>query len=326
MRFNLNLKDISGYILLIILVASSAFALDVLSAHLTVEIGPKSLLDKNGAVITTVEVVYPLWHQVVNLMKNFLYGLAAAIFITVFVANKLQRTQQEEKESELKKLNEAVNVNVFDSLFKTIIPEEIFKIIKQEIIENKVVRREAKWVYNFVESDGGAILCTQTTRYELHNLSQASVSNPIKLKLDSLGGEKYKIISAECLSRAGDVLVHYDPLDEDNNKNINVEDSGNKMTVEYTVNIPPENYVEYKTVFEKLYNGDITDAQGTSVPVIGADIIVNFPEGYNFDVSPMMSSKPRLITQSHTQKIYRVEGGILPNQGFLFYLVKNKNG
>ena len=318
----MKFKDISGYVLLIILVASFAFALDVLSAHLTVEIGPKSLLGKNGTVITTVEVIYPLWHQVVNLMKNFLYGLAAAIFITVFVANKLQRTQQKEKEDELKKLNSAVNINVFDSLFKTIIPEEIFKIIKQEIIENKVVRREAKWVYNFVES-GENIACTQTTRYELHNLSQAPVSNPIKLQLDSLGGEKYKIISAECLSRAGDVLVHYDPLDEDNNKNINVKDNGNKMTVEYTVNIPPENYVEYKTVFEKSYQGNITDAQGTLVPVIGADIIVNFPEGYNFDVSPLMSSKPRLITQSSTQKIYRVEGGILPNQGFIFYLVKN---
>lgn len=318
----MNLKNISGYVVLILVVASSAFALDVLSSNLTVEIGPKSLLNKDGTVITTVEVVYPLWHQIVNFMKNFLYGLAAAIFITVFVANKLQRTQQEEKENELKKLNEAVNVNVFDSLFKTIIPEEIFKIIKQDIIENKVVRREAKWIYNFVESDD-KIICTQTTRYELHNLSQASVSNPIKLQLDSLGGEKYKVISAECLSRAGDILVHYDPLNEDNNKNIKVDEAGKKLTVEYTVNIPPENYVEYKTVFERSYSGDITDAQGTLVPVIGADIIVNFPEGYDFDVSPLMSSKPRLITESSTQKIYRVEGGILPNQGFVFYLAKN---
>lgn len=320
----MNYKDISRYVLLVIVVASTAFALDIISAHLTVEIGPKSLLDKNGAITTTVEVFYPLWHQVVNLVKNFLYGLAAAIFITVFVANKLQRTQQEEKESELKKLNEAVNVNVFDSLFKTIIPEEIFKIIKQEIIENKVVRREAKWVYNFIESEG-SILCTQTTRYELHNLSQATVSDPIKLELDSLGGEDYKIISAECLGRAGEVLVHYDPSNENNNKNITVKNNERKTTVAYTVNIPAESYVEYKTVFERLYIGDITDAQGTKVPVIGADIIVNYPEGYDFDISPMMSSKPRLITQSSTQKIYRVEGGVLPNQGFIFYLVKMAN-
>lgn len=314
----------SWYLLLVVLVAVLAFALDVFSSRLTVEIGPKSILDNNGKVTTSLEVVYPLWHQIVNLLKNFLYGLAAAIFITVFVANRLENSQRKEKEDELKKLNEAVNVNVFDSLFKTIIPEEIFKIIKQEIIENKVVRRDAKWVYNFIE-DEGKIVCTQTTRYELHNLSQASVSDPVKLELDSLGGEEYKIVSAECLDTSGLVLVHYDPEDSTNSKNVDVKSNGKITTVAYTVNIPPESHVEYKTVFERSYSGDITDAQATKVPVIGADIIVNFPEGYDFDISPMMSSFPRLITQSSTQKIYKVEGGILPRQGFIFYLINKAN-
>ena len=314
----------SGYLFLVLSVAVLAFVLDVFSSRLIVEIGPKSILDRDGQVTTSLEVVYPLWHQILNLLKNFLYGLAAAIFITVFVANKLENSQRKEKEDELKKLNEAINVNVFDSLFKTIIPEEIFKIIKQEIIENKVIRRDAKWVYNFVE-DKGRIVCTQTTRYELHNLSQASVSDPVKLKLDSLGGEEYKIVSAECLDTSGSALVHYDPEDAKNSKNVDVKSDGKITTVAYTVNIPPEAHVEYKTVFERSYSGDITDAQATKVPVIGADIIVNFPEGYDFDISPMMSSFPRLITQSSTQKIYKVEGGILPWQGFIFYLVNKAN-
>lgn len=319
----LNLKDMFGYVLLTFFVAFLAFFLDIISSHLTVEIGPRNLLGKDGSVISTIEVTYPLWHQIINLFKNFLYGLAAAIFITVFVANKLQRTQQEEKENALTKLNEAININVFDSLFKTIIPDEIFKIIKREIIENKVIRREAKWILNFSVSDNEAICCTHTTRYELHNLSQVQVSDPIKLKLDSLGGEKYNIISAECLSRAGEILVQYKPKDNIH-KNVIVKDDGRTIIAEYTVDIPPENYVEYKTVYDKLYHGDITDALGTLVPIVGADIIVSFPEGYDFDISPLMSSVPRLINQSGTQKIFRVEGGILPNQGFIFYLVKNK--
>lgn len=319
----MSYKKIFWYLLLVVLVAFLAFALDVFSSRLTVEIGPKSILNQDGKIATSLEVVYPLWHQVVNLLKNFLYGLSAAIFITVFVANRLEQAQRKEKEDELNKLNEAINVSVFDSLFKTIIPEEIFKIIKQDIIENKVVRKDAKWVYNFEEVDG-KILCTQTTRYELHNLSQALVSDPVKLELDSLGGEEYKILSAECLDKSGKRLVHYDPDDTDNNQNIDVKSSGRITSVAYTVNIPAESYVEYKTVFQRSYSGDITDAQGTKLPVIGADIIVNFPTGYDFDISPMMSSHPRLITKSPTQKIYKVEGGILPRQGFVFYLKKLK--
>lgn len=317
----MSYKKITWYLLLVVLIAFLAFALDVFSSRLTVEIGPKSILNQDGQIITSLEVVYPLWHQIINLLKNFLYGLSAAIFITVFVANRLEQAQRKEKEDELNKLNEAINVNVFDSLFKAIIPEEIFKIIKQDIIENKVVRKDAKWVYNFEEVDG-KILCTQTTRYELHNLSHALVSDPVKLELDSLGGEEYKILSAECLSKSGEELVRYDPCDTDKNKNIEVKSNGRITSVAYTVKIPAESYVEYKTVFQRSYSGDITDAQGTRVPVIGADIIVNYPIGYEFDISPMMSSFPRLITESATQKIYKVEGGILPQQGFVFFLKK----
>jgi hypothetical protein len=182
-----------------------------------------------------------------------------------------------------------------------------------------VVRKDAKWIYNF-EKIEDKILCTQTTRYELHNLSQAPVSDPVKLELDPLGGEIYKILSAECLGKSGERLVHYDHQNPDKSKNIDVKQNGKMTSAAYTVNIPPKSHVEYKTVFQRSYSGDITDAQATKVPVIGADIIVNYPEGYEFDISPMMSSAPRLITQSPTQKIYKVEGGILPRQGFVFYL------
>ena len=153
-----------SYIILVLIVVALAFLLDITSAKLAVEIGPKTILDSDGNTKTTLEVIYPLWHQLFNLGKNFLYGLAAAIFITVFVANRLEKHQQEEKALELQKLNEAININVFDSLFKTIIPEEIFRVIKQEIIENKVVRREAKWIYNFTLKEN-KVLCRQTIRY-----------------------------------------------------------------------------------------------------------------------------------------------------------------
>lgn len=303
------------------MIVSAALFLDIITSSVDVNIQSKSHLDSSGNKVTSMEVVYPLWHQVISLVINFLYGLAAAVFITVFVANKLQKSQQEEKENELNKLNTLININVFDGLFKTIIPEEIFKVIKQEIIESKVLRKEAKWIYDFSIQDG-KILARMTTRYELHNLSQHKVTDPIKLELDTLGGNAYKVVSAECLNRSGEVVVRYVHDDLDNNKNVDVEHHGTKTIVKYGIEIPSENYVEYKTITERIYEGDIVDSQATKVPVIGADIIVNFPEEYNFDISPTMSSKPRLITDSSTQKIYKVEGGILPWQGFSFYLVK----
>lgn len=318
---NAMIKEKYLYLFYVVLVVCLAFGLDLISSNVAVEFSNKVILNSAGEKVTSLEATFPLWYQIIGLVKNFLYGLGAAIFITVFIANRLQKTLHDEKQEELNKLNEAISVNVFDSLFKTIIPEAIFKIIKQEIIENKVLRREAKWIYDFTLK-GDLIVCRQTTRYELHNLSHEEVSNPIRLDLDALGGSSYRLISAECHSQFGDVLVKYNPEDAGKNINIDVVRAENKLTVSYSVKIPAKSYAEYNTVFEKHYKGDITDAQGTKVPVVGADIIVNFPTGYHFDISPLMSTTPRLISESSIQKIFRVEGGVLPNQGFVFYLVK----
>ncbi|MFC3153174.1 hypothetical protein ACFOEK_19200 [Litoribrevibacter euphylliae] len=316
-------KKLYFYLLLVIAIASVAFVMDLYSSSVPVELGTKTILDNTGKPTTTLEVDFPLWQKFSNLLINFLYGLAAAVFITVFVANRLQKAQQDEKEEELKKLNNAINVNVFDSLFKTIIPEEIFKIIKQEIIESNIVRKEAKWIYDFTLDEAtGEIECRMTTRYELHNLSQKDAVDPIKLELDTLGGNEYKIEEAECRDVSDKVLVHFDPKDKGNNKNVVVNENGSHTTVEYSVKIPPESHVVYKTVFIRRYEGNIVDSQATKVPVIGADVIVNFPKDYCFDISPTMSTKPKLISKSDMQKIYRVNGGILPWQGFTFYLVE----
>lgn len=311
-------KKHAAYFGLVLVITLLAFALDIWSSSTPFAIVTKTISRVSESPETFQIVEYPWSIQVANLAKNFLYGLSAAIFVTVFIVNKLELAQRTEKELELNKLNDAINVNVFDSLFKTIIPEEIFKIIKQDIIENKVIRKQAKWVYNFEKCDEG-IRCTHTVRYELHNLSQAAVSDPVRLDLNPLGGKPYDIILAECTSTDGKHLVHYDKL-KSIKENINILTDGKRMSVEYTITIPPGSFVEYKTVYQQTYTDEITDYQGTKLPLIGLDIIATYPEGFDFDVVPVMSSPPKLTVESATQKIYRVDGGILPQQGVIFYL------
>ena len=311
------------YLLLVIGVAIVGFLVDLYTSSVPINFGSVQVLDEHGQTQSHSVINYPYWLKISNLLTNFLYGLAAAIFITVFIASRLQDNQAKEQEAKLSKLFDDININVFDTLFKTIIPEEIFKVIKSEIIENRVIRRDAKWVYDFtLDEDSGDIHCRMTTRYELHNLSRSQVLNPVELDLDPLGGSEYKIIEAECEDMNGKQLVNYDPQSPEKSTNVEVESNNGKTKVKYAVEIPKESYVIYKTVFHRIYQGDVVDSQATKVPVIGADIIVNFPNFYKFDISPMMSSVPKLISESDIQKIYKIDGGILPWQGFAFYLTK----
>ncbi|MNJ50845.1 hypothetical protein D3C77_461330 [compost metagenome] len=270
----------------------------------------------------SLEVVYPAWYQIAGFAKNLLYGVGVAIFITIFISSKLQQALHEEKKKELEALTSAVNNNVFDGLFKVVIPEEIFDVIKREIIGNKALRREAKWIFEFSACEGG-ILCRQTTSYELHNLSSEEIKDPVSLELDSLGGEKYEVISAECHDKTGGRLAGYYGVDDPDNSNVNVRpmDCGNTV-VDYLVKIPAESHVVYKTIYNRIYGGDLVDAQATKVPLVGVDIIVSFPLGYDFGIHPLMSNAPKLISEGATQKIWRVSGGLLPNQSIVFYLNK----
>jgi hypothetical protein len=51
---------------------------------------------------------------------------------------------------------------------------------------------------------------------------------------------------------------------------------------------------------------------------------VTYPKGYLFEISPWISSELKLVSESKEQKLFKLEGGILPKQGFVFYL-KNVN-
>jgi len=184
------------------------------------------------------------------------------------------------------------------------------------------LRRDAKYIYNFFEEENGNIKANMTNRYELHNLSQEDVTDPITLELDPLGGNEYNIVSVQCIDTKGVILVSYEPGNEANNKNITITTNDNKITINYSVTIEPESHVIYKTVYERLYDNNIVDATVTKVPVINAEIIINFPATYHFNLTPTMSIKPKLISSSLTQKIYNVEGGILPYQGFIYYLTR----
>ncbi|WP_133512585.1 hypothetical protein [Candidatus Thiosymbion oneisti] len=313
-------KNFIGYLILVVIIAVAAFSLDIFLSQVGVELNSISFLNSEGNIIKTLQISYPLWHQFLSLLANFLYGLSAAVFITVFVANKIQKDQQEKKEQELEELHNAININVFDSLFKTIIPADVFEVIKHEIIENKILRKNAKWIYDFSEVDD-KILCRMTNRYEIHNLSQEDVIDPIILELFSLGDSRYEVIEAECISSdKKEVIVKLDPNDKTNNKNVDIQDSDGRLVVEYSVKVPAKSYVEYKTVIEKTYDKKLNDTQGTKVPVIGADLIVNYPANYEFDIVSSMSNKFRLITESKNQKIYSLDGAILPWQSFIYYL------
>lgn len=319
------MKDIKTkyfFLILVLALILGALALDLIASRVTVELSLNKVLDKNDQIISVHEIVYPYSHQIMNVIKNFLYALAGAIFITIFISNELEKSQRENEKKRLEDLNKDININVFDSLFKTLIPEEVFKAIKQDIIENKVIRKNAIWSYVFSEESTDNIICIMTTTYRAYNLSQKTIKNPITLSFDSLGQDPYELLLSECTSHDGEILARFNHEDKDQAYNCEIKPEGNLLYITYTVDIPPDQFVTYKTMTKRKFPLGMNDGQFTNIPVIGGEVIVTHPKDYQFYISPVMSSPLDTLTETDTQKVYRVQGALLPKQGFMFNLQK----
>lgn len=263
--------------------------------------------------------------QLFKLFANFCYGLAVTIFATVFVANKLESEQRKKNEKELEKLRDSVNINVFDALFKTLIPQEIFDIVKSEIIENKSIRKKAHWGLVFEVQDN-KIKMTATTHYELHNISKHELENPVNIEIKPLSSSTQTVKLAKCISSQGNTIVEYNENDKSNNKNIEIQDlmNGDKK-ISYTVTVPPNDFITSTFEYYTIYDDKIYDCQHTRYPIIDLSIHAVFPPGYEFDIYPSLSNELKLITEGPTHKTYKVEGGILPRQGIIYMLNKKQS-
>lgn len=95
-----------------------------------------------------------------------------SIFVSVFVTNRLESIQRIKQESELNEIRECINKDVFDGVFKSLVPNEIYDVINNDIIKTDLIRRNVVWVYDFSELGDGAIFLKQTLKSELHNENQ----------------------------------------------------------------------------------------------------------------------------------------------------------
>src|SRR5437660_1392227 len=115
-------------VLLLIALSTDYFAssIDVVSREITVLEG--------GKAITKSTLVYPFYVRILQLIDIFFYTLAASIFVSIFVTNRMEEVRQKESVSALEELRKAVNVDVFNAVFRMLIPSEIFEAIKEGII------------------------------------------------------------------------------------------------------------------------------------------------------------------------------------------------
>lgn len=310
----------SNYLLICIVILFSAMALGYLTFSIEMQLKTIKYIDTNGKIVSKEILSFPIQYYLYNLLSVFLFTLSASIFISVFIINRIEIAQKEKLKDEIKELRNAVRINVFDSLFKKIVPDELFHIIKKDIILNKIIRRNAKWIYKFTETSENKIELEQTLIYTLQNLSDKELNDPIIAETI----EGHQVIKfASCTDENDQVDIFYDHNKKDNKANVRVE--GDRKIIRFTVIIPKRKHVVLNLVLSTIYSSNLQDEFFTKTPLINAALIATFPQNYKFSIFPMSSSEFNCTLKNDTQHIYEIKGALFPYQGFVYYLSKKNS-
>jgi hypothetical protein len=74
--------------------------------------------------------------------------------------------------------------------------------------------------------------------------------------------------------------------------------------------------------FVSSYRHHVQDEYFFEGPVVDARITATFPEGFKFGVFSSTSSPFANILDGDTLSVWEARGGILPRQGYVFYLTR----
>lgn len=294
-----------------------------------------TVLDNSGkpTSINTIKPSSSAW--ILSVASTFSFSMAISLFISVFVINRLDKKLAQEREEKLEDIQKAINVDVFDSLFKTLIPAEIFEVFKSDVISNKIVRKNANWIYDFRENGNNQeIELTQTIKYELHNVSHESVSDAIHATFDGHGLGN-GIRRAVCMFEGQELASFHAKSDDvsrtppNEDKTVTSEDGKVIITrtpnghcnLTINVTIPPGKKIDVTLVYLTLYdNFYVNDGYFTKYPMINATLTATFPKEYEFEIFQALSSEMQRTLNEENRSIYEVNGGILPHQGFIYSL------
>lgn len=269
--------------------------------------------------------------KLLSILSNLFYNAGLSLFILVSLEigiDEILRKQGEEKEqfereqhkSEIEALYIDVRENIFKGVFNRLIPEELVEIFSKEIIQQKVVRKNALWDYLISENNNGGYTLRHTTEYELHNIT----SFPIKEKI---------VISSETNSVHETKFIYFkiehngEKQKELTEEEISTTGTPSGILAEYEVDIEPGQYIKVIHRLLTKYNFmSIIDTHFANRSIIGLDIHFEKPKDCKITIIPSFSDIPHFTTIDNTSiRTTKSISGLLKGQCISFLIEKQPN-
>lgn len=256
------------YLLLCIVVFFLAVATSVYSSTYNLTVNEISAV--KGDKITRMPVVSkPVGTMVLDAVSIFLYTLSASIFISVYIIKRIESASSERRENEIKMLHSSINENIFDALFKTLMPDDIYESIKRDVVQRKLVRKNAQLLFDFSIVEGTIVL-NQTIMYELHNVSGNKHRQSFNPRFAHTETNEISLKKMVCTNDDGVVIIDYDATNTAKQKGIkSTDNTENDFRLEYEIELSDKGHVDIRFMILNKYvsSSCVQDEYFTSDPL-----------------------------------------------------------
>lgn len=201
------------------------------------------------------------------------------------------------------------------SVFNRIINDKFFAIIQKDVLNVKLIRKNAQWQYDiFINNEQKPVL-KRTISYELHNISNETAQESIRVY--SLTGihSDFKIVSGKIrkLDTTEEPIIFADASQE----------KSHLKKIEKEIELKPDETIEVVVVFEHIFHNDyIFESHSSKHPIVGLEITVNYPVDYTFELYSGFSTEPRIRVNEAGKTVYVIDGAIYKGQGIEFLCAK----
>lgn len=252
-------------------------------------------------------------YLVLKIISEACITFGITLIITMFFVNYFDKKEKTDFKSELKEIQKDTAKDAFLSLFNQIVDEAFFLTIKEDIINCKLIRKNAKWIYDIKKDDDGKLQLTRIIRYDLHNLSNEIKTENIEISFLHNEYAKSSIESVKIKKTGDDDYKDVQNLEE-------TEKNGSKIKTGKIEIQPNEVISVVRTMVQTFSTSFIYETHFLNDPLADLELTVTVPDGYNFTLcnGPVTSNVTEEINDKN-HKIFKFNKAILKGQGIEFF-------
>jgi hypothetical protein len=240
------------------------------------------------------------------------YTLGAAHFVSVAFIKRIEDSRHEDQLEVIETLRQKIQQDVLAATMGKFVPSAIFAVVKRDVLERGFIAKRGRWEIIFDVLPDNTIRSKTFITYQIINTREVEHHETRK----SLVGptEAGKVLSL-LVTVEGKEVINTDKKTGD--FRILSENDTSKISHSYT--IPPNGRAESISVYEEFYTGFVSDSIYTFYPTEELDILIRFPEGFDFSLVSYSSSEIECYHSTETSRHYRY-GALLPGQGLCYTL------